>query len=326
MNNAPGQGLKLMDNHTGHIRILSCGPFVQLQDRGRFGQLSVGLTRAGAADETSYNWANKLLGNPFGTPVLEISMGPFEAEFSAPVRFSISGADMQATLDGKAVPNGSTAVARTGSRLRMGPPRYGLHTYLAVKSGWRAEIWLGSVSVAARERDIWKSHSVFKKGTELHWNEPFGESSDILTRRIPWEYLDPKQEEIPLRFILDETSDFSWRPQLDQLQQQVWTVSSRYDRMGYRLQGKPITDIGTLTNSHGICRGMIQVPPDGYPIVLLNEHQTMGGYPVIGCVTHESCDRLNQCRQGTRIRFVPQDLDEAQQQRIAFLKFFQRTF
>jgi antagonist of KipI len=57
--------------------------------------------------------------------------------------------------------------------------------------------------------------------------------------------------------------------------------------------------------------GAIQLPPDGDPIALLPDHQTVGGYPVVAVVSQADLPRLGQLRPGDQVRFAPTTLEDA---------------
>ncbi|MFP3458633.1 hypothetical protein R0J89_20500, partial [Psychrobacter sp. SIMBA_152] len=81
---------------------------------------------------------------------------------------------------------------------------------------------------------------------------------------------------------------------------QPWTVDQRADRMGIRLTGKALNSrLGGIV-SEGIPLGAVQIPPDGQPIILMNDRQTIGGYPRLGALTPMACARLAQCLPGTK--------------------------
>jgi len=101
-----------------------------------------------------------------------------------------------------------------------------------------------------------------------------------------------------------------------------WTLDSRGDRMGIRLLGAELKYQGRPMISEGIPLGAIQVPPDGQPIVLLNDRQTIGGYPRLGALTPLSLARLAQCLPGNEVRLVPTVQESAHRQHLEFMSRF----
>ena len=101
------------------------------------------------------------------------------------------------------------------------------------------------------------------------------------------------------------------RQQINTFEQQVYQVTEQSDRMGYRLLGNAMNDIPNNLVSEGICLGAIQIPPDGQPIVLLNDRQTLGGYPKIGAVLSLDIYKLAQCRAKAKVKFEPISHQEA---------------
>ena len=98
-----------------------------------------------------------------------------------------------------------------------------------------------------------------------------------------------------------------WFARPERLAANDWSVSERSDRKGIRLQGEPIVRHVDWADaelpSEGMVRGAIQVPPNGQPVVLLNDHPVTGGYPVIGVVRSADIDRAGQLRPGQIVRF-----------------------
>ena len=112
----------------------------------------------------------------------------------------------------------------------------------------------------------------------------------------------------------------------DQVQaffERSWQLSPQSDRMGARLLGEPLV-APTQQWSQGVGRGAIQVPPDGQPIILQADHQTMGGYPILGWLHPLDQARLAQCPAHHELRFSPVDLGEAQAELREFYRFFGR--
>ena len=89
--------------------------------------------------------------------------------------------------------------------------------------------------------------------------------------------------------------------------------------MGIRLLGPVLDYQGAPMISEGIPLGAVQVPPDGQPIVLLNDRQTIGGYPRLGALSPLALTRLAQCMPGTTVRFTPVLQDDAWHAHQAYL-------
>ena len=92
-----------------------------------------------------------------------------------------------------------------------------------------------------------------------------------------------------------------------------FTVSKLSDRMGMRLEGEKIDNVvNTNIKSEGLLKGVIQVPADGNPIIMLSDHGTIGGYPKIAVVASVDYDRLVQILPGSKIKFKEIDLSDAE--------------
>ena len=92
-----------------------------------------------------------------------------------------------------------------------------------------------------------------------------------------------------------------------------FTISRLTDRMGMRLEGPKIENIiNTNIKSEGLLKGVIQVPADGNPIIMLSDHGTIGGYPKIGVVISADYDKLVQLAPGSKIKFKEVELSSAE--------------
>lgn len=80
--------------------------------------------------------------------------------------------------------------------------------------------------------------------------------------------------------------------------------------MGLRLAGSPLTAAGDGV-SRAVVPGTVQLPPDGQPILLLNDCQTIGGYPVLGHVASADLRLAAQLRPGDTLLFEPVTRSEA---------------
>jgi antagonist of KipI len=90
------------------------------------------------------------------------------------------------------------------------------------------------------------------------------------------------------------------------------TVAVASNRQALRLEG-PDLELAHAREcvSEPVVPGTIQLPPDGQPILLLGDAQTIGGYPVIGVVAQADLARLAQCRAGDTIHLQRSDAVEA---------------
>ena len=92
-----------------------------------------------------------------------------------------------------------------------------------------------------------------------------------------------------------------------------FVVSKLSDRMGMRLEGPKIENIvNTNIKSEGLIKGVVQVPADGNPIIMLSDHGTVGGYPKIGVVASVDYDRLVQIAPGSKVKFKEIELSDAE--------------
>ncbi|MGY4533179.1 biotin-dependent carboxylase-like uncharacterized protein [Pseudomonas sp. TE3786] len=284
------------------LRVEQSTPLVQLQDGGRFGVRHLGVTQGGAADWLSMSWANWLLGNALDAPVIEITLGGLEVLLQQDAVLALAGADLAASLDGQPLQPWQSFTLRAGQRLRFNHPQSGLRAYLAAPGGFVCAPTLGSVSTVSREGlgGLQGDGRALQSGDQLRW-----EGSGSQARQLPAERIPHLSLQQPLELVLGaQIGDFSGRSLFD-LFNRTWQLDSRADRMGIRLLGPVLEYQGTALISEGIPLGAIQVPPDGQPIVLLNDRQTIGGYPRVGALTPYALARLAQAQTGDSLRFVP---------------------
>lgn len=293
-----------MNGHGGgSLRVVQSGPLALVVDAGRFGVRHLGITQGGAADGFSFHWANWLLGNPLNAAALEISLGGgLELEAQANATLALVGADLEARLDERPLVPGEAFGVKAGQRLVFRQPRNGLRAYLAVPGGFEIPEVLGSVSATPRERlgGHRGDGGALQAGDRLQWR---GKASRM--RRLPFDpATSPTLTGEGLALVpgaqIGQFSGaslaraFSW----------PWQIDTRADRMGVRLLGPALRCRLQSMVSEGIPLGAVQVPPDGQPIVLLNDRQTIGGYPRLGALTPLSAARLAQCLPGDAVRLV----------------------
>jgi biotin-dependent carboxylase-like uncharacterized protein len=92
---------------------------------------------------------------------------------------------------------------------------------------------------------------------------------------------------------------------------EAFAVQPASDRQGVRLGGVPIAPRAGELLSCGVVAGAVQVPRGGAPIVLLADHGTTGGYPVIATVITADIGKVAQRMPGESLHFYRVDRDKA---------------
>jgi len=302
------------DARQSGLSVLRGGVHTTLQDIGRFGHAAQGLSQGGAMDLHAHCWANRLLANSAQCPSLEmaVGMGIFRAE--ADLLLAITGADMQAELDGIAVRNWCSLSMKRGQTLALKPARDGLRSYLAVQGGFQSHPVLGSVSTVVRNG----LGSILSEGDFL----PAASSGSMTPVHVPKRYVPVYSDIVELRVIESYQAEYFPSEVKQGFYQARYRVSKESDRMGMRLQGQNLIPSPTGLVSEGIALGAIQIPPDGQPIILLNDRQTLGGYPKVGCVARVDLPKLAQAHPGTRVSFSPIALEQARAEWQDFCAYF----
>jgi len=301
------------------IRVKQASPMHTIQDLGRFGFASQGVAQAGPMDGISACWANSILKNAVNSPLIEIGGGGFVAEFTAPVNFSITGAWGDFTLDGRPLIGPGRHPAHAGSVLKIGRLSSGLFTYLAVEGGFLIESVLGSVATCQRDSlgGLAGTGSPLSSGDELQY------VADLLRplKLIPRRYLDSYLTPLVCDVILRNSDNFN-SIAADLFFNQSYIVAKEQSRIGYRLEGQSSIESNRPRYSVPIPLGGIQIPPSGQPIVLMRDHQSLGGYPMIGTLTRRSLSLLAQRSPGKVVSFRPIRRDEAVAEFYKYQQFF----
>lgn len=282
------------------IKVIRPGMLTTVQDMGRRGMRRTGLAGGGAMDKFALRLANLIVGNQGNEPGLEMTMTGAELEFSADMLIAVAGADMGGLAN--AIP---TRVA-AGERVKFGAAQTGCRTYLAVAGGLQVESVLGGRGTdlraelgglegrALQSGDMLEARAV-KRSICGRWS--------VSPRLLPDYGSSPEVRVLPG----EEMEEFD-----HSLYDREFTISPQSDRMGIRLEGRELlrkTESDLI--SAAVTPGTVQVPPDGGPIVLMADAQTIGGYPRIAQVVQADLPLLAQLRPGDRVRFTEIDLPEA---------------
>lgn len=275
--------------------------YSSIQDLGRFGQAHLGISPGGANDSLAAWLANCIVGNPQSAAVLELIEPPARLLLVDGAHVVFSGADADFRCNGRPVPPYARCWIPAGAHIEIDRPKAGSTVYVAVEGGFETPMVLGSRSTDTRlgmsplARDTFLPIAVLPQAPR---------SGHLI---IPQKYINgfrlthlfsPELEVLP-------GPHFDWLDTDTQhrLGERRFTVSSQSSRMGIRLQGEPLVAPQRQCLSAGVCRGAVQLPPQGLPILLAAEHQTTGGYPLVLQVCAHHLSRMAQLRAGERIRF-----------------------
>jgi antagonist of KipI len=308
------------------IHVLKAGLFTTVQDLGRPGWQRHGVTPGGAVDAWALRLANLLVGNAEGAAGLEITLAGPTLRFAAEALVAVTGAGFEVTVNGRSVPAWRPVRLAPGVELVVGAARTGCRAYLAVAGGIAVPRVLGgrgthlAAGFGGLGGRILHGGDVLKNGPPSAWARRLADAlagpDDFAAARweISAEARPPPAASPDVRVIRGPQSEWFGADGGERFLSERFTVTARSDRMGLRLVG-PALGGGKLPEmiSEGVATGTVQVPPDGQPIVLLADRQTIGGYPKIANAATIDLSLLAQARAGDTIGFREVSVAEAQQ-------------
>ncbi|WP_339239259.1 biotin-dependent carboxyltransferase family protein [Paenibacillus sp. FSL R5-0517] len=315
------------------VEVIRPGLLSTIQDEGRTGYRRYGIHPGGVMDTFAARAANMLVGNPRNAALLEMTMTGPELRFQESQLVSLCGGDLTATVDHLPVPLWRPVLVRAGSVMKFGPCRHGLRCYLALAGGIAAPEVMGSRSTDLKTGIGGLAGRPLRVADLLSTGEPSGEAQVWMKRmeqqveesergrRIlaPAWFLSERERpdyygRAVIRVMESKDSSLFSEASLGHFYAEKYVISPQSDRMGYRLQGSRLELNQPLDRlSEAVTYGTVQVPPDGQPIILMADHQTIGGYPVIAQVAQVDMPILAQARPGTRISFAQITHDQARQ-------------
>jgi antagonist of KipI len=266
-------------------------------------------------DRFAHSAANLLVGNDPGQATLECTLsGPNLIAERACV-IAITGAEFDPLVNSSAAPSWTGLFLGPGDRLTFGARRAGSRIYIAVAGGIEADRWLGSSSTNVLAGRGGKEGRPLRSGDTI--SIAAGQRSPAVSGRA-----------LPNAFrpdYADHTLFAVAGPQVKRLSAESqgllfgapYRLSSNSDRMGYRLEGPLLATSGDELLSFGLVSGVVQVPRNGQPILLMADAQTAGGYPVVATVVSASLPIAAQLLPGDEVRFAEVTLERADQMRHA---------
>ena len=292
------------------FEIIRAGINTTFQDEGRNNLYHIGIPFSGAMDKRNYLLSNSLLGNKINKPVIEFAyQGPLIKYRGEKISFVITGdvifkiIKKEKEIQGNCYEN---YIIEDGDQIDVISTNKSVYGYLAISGEFNLKFQWGSCSVNT------KANIGSNNGKKLGDNQKLdilNINSNQVKKKL--NYINTRIERIRVikgtnfNYFSDEGKKIFFDKE--------FTVSKLSDRMGMRLEGQKIENIvDTNIRSEGLIKGVIQVPADGNPIIMLSDHGTIGGYPKIGVVISSDYDKLVQLSPGSKIKFQEIELSDAE--------------
>ena len=296
-----------------YFEILRSGINTTIQDKGRHNYFHLGITVSGAVDQRNFKLSNLILNNKIDLPVLEFALqGPLLKFKGESVGVCVTG-DIVFDIIRKdqTVEQGfcyQVYIINDDDQIDLKSTKNSVYGYLAIKDGLNFE-------------KVWNSYSINTKaklgpnnGEKFSLNQKiFINSNKVLNlkiRKLKYENITSNT----IRVIKGTNFDYFTQKSQDNFFNKKFKVTNLVDRMGIRLSGQHLENIvSTNIKSEGLVKGVVQVPADGNPIIMLADHGTVGGYPKIASVISADLDNLAQVQPNSEISFKEVYLEEAEQ-------------
>ena len=292
------------------FEILRAGINTTFQDKGRNNLYHMGIPFSGAMDNRNYLLANKLAGNQLDLPVIEFAyQGPHLKFYGHQINIVVTGdvvfklIKKDREIDGNCY---ETYQLEKEDEINILSTNKSVYGYMAIAGELDLKLQWGSCSINTRANIGSNNGKKLENGQKINISKT---NQNLGKKKI--DYKNSKIENI--RIIKGTNFDyFSEKGKKDFLEKK-FTVSKLSDRMGMRLEGEKIENVvNTNIKSEGLLKGVIQVPADGNPIIMLSDHGTIGGYPKIAVVASVDYDRLVQISPGSIIKFKEINLSDAE--------------
>lgn len=297
-----------------------------VQDLGRVGYMSQGVSVTGVMDSRSMRISNMLVGNSEEEAVLEMTVNGPVLTFEDDRLIAVTGGGMLPVMNGKRLQLNTPLYVPSGTQLYFEPTRTGCRAYLAVSGGFNIPLVMGSKSTylragfggyegrALQKEDRLSLHPMPETGKQFmeqlaSENERVSPSWRVTNTHIS------HQTTTVIRVLKGTHFDRFTEESQDAFFQSSFQISTQSDRMGYRLETDQTIELAESFEllSEAVTLGTVQLPPGGKPIILLADRQSTGGYPRIAQVMIVDIPKLAQLRPGDSITFQEVSLQEAEQ-------------
>jgi len=297
------------------LRVTKPGLFTTVQDLGRPNAVMAGVPPGGAMDRFAHRAANLLVANDEGAATLECTLNGPELVALERCLVAITGADFGPRVNGRPVRMWEGIFLQEGDEVTFAGRRAGARTYFAVGGGIAGDRWLGSMATymltgrgGMHGRQLIAGDVISLAGAPR--------APAVSGRQLAYN-LHPDYANHTLYAIAGPHVRRLGAAGRKELFGSAFKVSKDADRMGYRLEGPGLDASGDELLSFGLAAGAIQVPRSGQPILLMADHQTAGGYPVVATVAGASMPVAAQLLPGDELTFAEVGIEAALRMRKA---------
>jgi urea carboxylase len=299
------------------LRVMSAGTQTTIQDYpGRQGYWHVGVPPSGPMDSIAFRLANRLLNNPTDAAALEMTLSGPSLQFQSDTVISITGADMQATLDGHPVPRYEAVNVTAGQVLAFGKVQgNGARTYLAIAGGIQCPAYLESRATFTLGQFGGHSGRALRTGDVLHLLPP----SEIPKSAMPVPAL-PDIMTLRVMYGPHGAPDFFTDDDIATFFASEWEVHYNSSRTGVRLIGPKPTwarpsggEAGmhpSNIHDNAYAFGTVDFTGD-MPVILGPDGPSLGGFVCPATVITADLWKLGQLSAGQKLRFIPVSHDTA---------------
>ena len=292
-----------------YFEVIRAGINTTFQDNGRKNLNHIGIPASGAIDKRNYKLVNKILNNDINHPALEFAyQGPKLIYYGQPISIAVTG-DVNFKLIRKNIETEGkcyeTITIENNDEIDLISTNKSVYGYFSVSAKFQIDYQWKSCSTNTKANIGANNGKKLENSQKLHVLD----IKAISKRSI--NYINTRIENI--RVIRGTNFDYFSKEAQQNFFSEEFNVTKLSDRMGMRLEGKKLENIvNTNIKSEGLVKGVIQVPADGNPIIMLSDHGTIGGYPKIATVISADFDKLAQLPPGSKIKFKEVNLSDAE--------------
>jgi len=292
-----------------YFEVIRAGINTTFQDNGRKNLNHIGIPASGAIDKRNYKLVNKILNNDINHPALEFAyQGPKLIYYGEPISIAVTG-DVNFKLIRKDIETEGkcyeSITIENNDEIDLISTNKSVYGYFSVTAKFQIDYQWKSCSTNTKANIGANNGKKLENSQKLHVLD----IKEITKRSI--NYINTRIENI--RVIRGTNFDYFSKEAQQNFFNEEFNVTKLSDRMGMRLEGKKLENVvNTNIKSEGLVKGVIQVPADGNPIIMLSDHGTIGGYPKIATVISADFDKLAQLPPGSKIKFKEVNLSDAE--------------